>query len=138
MLITRTSPITGEATTLDINVSTELFETYLEGGTSVPNIQDLMVGLTGAEREFIMTGITAADWNRCISEVEIDTQLIPLDDLDFTVRTMNALKSIHVTTLGELASCKTSQLLQVKNFSKTVLTEVVELLTAYDLNLAPE
>ena len=138
MLITRTSPITGEATTLDINVSPELFETYLEGGTTVPNIQDLLVGLTGAEREFILTGITAADWNRVISEVEIDTQLIPLDDLDFTVRTMNALKSIHVTTLGELALCKASHLLQVKNFSKYSLTEVVEMLRPYDLHLASE
>ena len=58
MLITKTSPLTGMLNTMDIDV-TELQIAQWERGML---IQEAMPLLTRDEREFIMTGFTAADW----------------------------------------------------------------------------
>ena len=58
MIITKTSPLTGMLNTMDIDV-TELQIAQRERGML---IQEAMPLLTRDEREFIMTGFTAADW----------------------------------------------------------------------------
>ena len=58
MKITKTSPLTGMLNTMDIDV-TELQIAQWEQGML---IQEAMPLLTRDEREFIMTGFTAADW----------------------------------------------------------------------------
>jgi hypothetical protein len=58
MKITKTSPLTGMLNTMDIDV-TELQIAQWERGML---IQEAMPLLTRDEREFIMTGFTAADW----------------------------------------------------------------------------
>jgi hypothetical protein len=58
MIITKTSPLTGMLNTMDIDV-TELQIAQWERGML---IQEAMPLLTRDEREFIMTGFTAADW----------------------------------------------------------------------------
>jgi hypothetical protein len=58
MIITKTSPLTGMLNTMDIDV-TELQIAQWERGML---IQEAMPLLTKDEREFIMTGFTAADW----------------------------------------------------------------------------
>ena len=58
MIITKTSPLTGMLNTMDINL-TELQIAQQERGIL---IQEAMPLLTRDEREFIMTGFTAADW----------------------------------------------------------------------------
>lgn len=60
MLITKKSPLTGNLNTLDLDITTEQMERYLSGGEYVQNI---FPNLSGAEREFIMTGYTESDWN---------------------------------------------------------------------------
>lgn len=59
MLITRTSPFTNKVHSLDIDVTLEDIEAWQAGGL----IQDVMPHLTADEREFIMTGITAEEWD---------------------------------------------------------------------------
>ena len=58
MITTKTSPLTGMLNTMDIDV-TELQIAQWERGML---IQEAMPLLTRDEREFIMTGFTAADW----------------------------------------------------------------------------
>ncbi len=58
MIITKTSPLTGMLNTMDIDV-TPLQIAQWERGML---IQEAMPLLTRDEREFIMTGFTAADW----------------------------------------------------------------------------
>lgn len=59
MLITRQSLISGIIRTLEIPVTTEQLNTWQSGAY----IQDAMPELDPAQREFIMTGITADEWN---------------------------------------------------------------------------
>lgn len=58
MLITRKSMISGKVRTLDVDVTQEQVLTYLRGTM----IQDAFPHLSAADREFIMTGITAEEW----------------------------------------------------------------------------
>ena len=60
MVIERTSPITGERNFMNIDVTDEQIKLWKEGML----IQDAMPNLSDDEREFIMTGITPAEWSR--------------------------------------------------------------------------
>ena len=64
MLITRTSPFTGQEHTLDLPITEEQLEKW-QGGVL---IQNAMPHLTADEREFLMTGITAEEWNHAFGE----------------------------------------------------------------------
>ena len=58
MIITNKSTLTGNIHTLTIDVTMEQIIAWEEGEL----IQNAMPNLTPDEREFIMTGITAAEW----------------------------------------------------------------------------
>lgn len=59
MKITRRSPLTGEENTLDLDITQEQVDLYNSGASY---IQDIFPNLTPAEREFVKTGYTEADW----------------------------------------------------------------------------
>ena len=59
MLITKTSPFSGNTNVMEIDVTQEQIALW-ESGTL---IQNAMPHLTPDEREFIMTGITPAEWD---------------------------------------------------------------------------
>ena len=59
MKITRVSMFTGTKRTLDINVTQEQLNDY-ESGTL---LQVAFPNLSAADREFIKTGVTDAEWN---------------------------------------------------------------------------
>lgn len=61
MTVTKTSPFSGNVNTLDIDVTEEQIASWLGGEL----IQRAMPNLTADEREFIKTGITAAEWGDC-------------------------------------------------------------------------
>lgn len=70
MQITRTSMITGVTRTMDIPVTLEQLHQW---EVMNQNIQDVMPELTDDQREFIMTGITADEWDDAFAdEDEID------------------------------------------------------------------
>lgn len=56
--ITRTSQLTGQTHTLELDVTDEQMRAYENGAL----IQEALPALSAADREFIMTGITAAEW----------------------------------------------------------------------------
>ncbi len=58
MQITRTNPFNGEVNTLDIPVTEEQVQAYMNGAL----IQNAFPHLSADDREFIMTGITAEAW----------------------------------------------------------------------------
>ena len=58
--ITMASAATGSVNTMSINVTEEQLSYYAESGKC---IQDALPHLTCEEREFLMTGITPAEWN---------------------------------------------------------------------------
>jgi hypothetical protein len=58
MQITRTNPFNGEVNTMDVDVTDEQVQAYMDGAL----VQNAFPNLSADEREFIMTGITAEYW----------------------------------------------------------------------------
>jgi hypothetical protein len=58
MKLTRISPLTNRATTLDLDITPDQLDAWAQGML----IQQAFPHLTPAEREFIHTGYTAEDW----------------------------------------------------------------------------
>lgn len=65
MKVTRTCIITGEAHTLDIDITAEQLAAVEAGAV----IQDIMPDVSRAEREFIKTGITPQKWRELFGEL---------------------------------------------------------------------
>ena len=59
MIITRKSPFTGNINTMDIPVTQQQIAHWNTGVL----IQDALPNFSADEREFIMTGITAKEWD---------------------------------------------------------------------------
>lgn len=62
---TRTSSFSGEVNSLDITLD---MGDYHEWAVAGSNIQRAMPYLTADEREFLMTGITAEEWEESFGE----------------------------------------------------------------------
>ncbi len=60
---------------------------------------------------------------------------IPIEDVDFSVRTFNCLKKESIDTLGELVQRTEAELLAIRNFGKRSLDEVIQRLDSYGLQL---
>ena len=58
MKITRTNPLNGGVNTLNIEVTDEQIQAYMDGAL----IQNAFPNLSADDREFIKTGITAESW----------------------------------------------------------------------------
>jgi hypothetical protein len=67
MQITRKSVISGIQRTMEIPVNPE---DYLAWQAGYGNIQDLMPYLSADHREFILSGITSAEWDAAFAEME--------------------------------------------------------------------
>ncbi len=60
---------------------------------------------------------------------------MPIDDLDLSVRSRHCLDSENIHTVGELVRRTEAELLKVRNFGKTSLTEIKKKLETMDLHL---
>jgi hypothetical protein len=69
MLIEQVSPRTGLLNVMDIDVTEEQLIDWRNGMLA----QEAMPNLTADEREFIMTGLTAEDWEAICGSVEEDS-----------------------------------------------------------------
>ena len=58
MKVTKASPFSGETNTLELDVTAEQLKAWQSGTL----IQEAMPNLSPDEREFLMTGITASEW----------------------------------------------------------------------------
>jgi len=61
MNITRTSPISKEENTMDLPITTDQINAWLNGDL----IQSAMPNLTPDQREFLISGITPEEWEKC-------------------------------------------------------------------------
>jgi hypothetical protein len=59
MHITRTSRLTGKTSVMDLNITQVQLDAWVDGEL----VQNAMPQLSAEEREFLMTGITAAEWD---------------------------------------------------------------------------
>ena len=66
MKITRTSPLTGKTHTREIAVTQSQLDAWKAGEL----IQVAMPGLTVPDREFLITGITADEWDLFVGDDE--------------------------------------------------------------------
>ena len=67
MKITKTSPFTGKVATLDLPITQERIDAWQNDNTMV---QEAFPELNADQREFLMTGITAEEWDHFIKEDE--------------------------------------------------------------------
>ena len=65
---------------------------------------------------------------------------LPIEDLNFSVRSYNCLKRQEIHSVGELAECTESDLLDIRNFGQKSINEVKIKLASLGLTLkdAPE
>lgn len=68
MQIKRTSPLTGKENVMEIAVTEEQLAAWRSGAL----IQDAMPQLSADEREFIISGLTRADWDSLWGEEDED------------------------------------------------------------------
>ena len=69
MKITRTSMFTGIERTLDLDFTAEQLAEWKNGAL----IQNAMPNLSAADREFVMTGVTAEEWHDEFGDEETDS-----------------------------------------------------------------
>ncbi len=70
MLVSRTSRISGEVHTLELDITSEQLDRIENRFGSKELIQDIVPHLSIDEREFLMTGITSEEWNKMFAEDE--------------------------------------------------------------------
>ena len=70
MLIAKTSSLTSRTHEMEIDVSEKQITLWMEGAL----IQDVMPNLSPDEREFIMTGITPAEWATTFGEEQLNAK----------------------------------------------------------------
>jgi len=63
---------------------------------------------------------------------------MPVEQLDLSVRTMNCLRRGGITTVGELISKKSKDLLKLRNFGQKSFQEIEERLKQMGISLAPD
>jgi Na+-transporting NADH:ubiquinone oxidoreductase subunit NqrF len=66
MQITKTSPVTGQSNTREIDVTEQQLIDWRNGAL----IQTVMPSLSKEDREFIMTGTTPEDWETMFADEE--------------------------------------------------------------------
>ena len=76
MLITRTSNVSGVTRTLDLPITQDQLNAWLNGAL----IQDAFPNLSDNEREFILSGISGEEWNQLFQEPTIGA--LPEDPMD--------------------------------------------------------
>ena len=73
MLIAKTSSLTSRTHEMEIDVSDKQIALWMEGAL----IQDVMPNLSPDEREFIMTGITPAEWDEAFAQSDVGPNYNP-------------------------------------------------------------
>jgi DNA-directed RNA polymerase subunit alpha len=70
-------------------------------------------------------------------EEEVRNKILdtPIEDVEFSVRTFNCLKKENINTLGELVTRSENELLNIRNFGKRSLEEVLERLAQHGMGL---
>ena len=68
MLITRTSPLTGKANVMDLDVTWDQMNEFASEKRRL--VQQIFPNLSQSEREFLKTGYTQEDWDTMFNDSE--------------------------------------------------------------------
>lgn len=68
MIVRRKSIITGQVAEMDLPVTEQQMEEFAKPGRRL--VQDIFPELSPEQREFLMTGITPAEWEQHMKEEE--------------------------------------------------------------------
>lgn len=68
MQVTKTSLLTGKTHTLELDITQEQFEESQRSIGMRRHMQDIVPHLSPDDREFLMTGTTAEEWNTVFPE----------------------------------------------------------------------
>lgn len=79
MKITRTSMLTGRTRTFDLDITEEQIDRYNRGAL----IQDAFPNLSDDEREFMMTGSTAEEWDDAFGHNPWHNTILEEEDEDY-------------------------------------------------------
>jgi hypothetical protein len=63
---------------------------------------------------------------------------MPVEELDFGVRTANCLKNANIRTLGQLAGKSETEILETRNFGRKSLDEMRDVLASFGLCFSKE
>lgn len=80
--------------------------------------------------------IVAEEAEAATAEVRNKVLDMPIEEVDFSVRTFNCLKKEGINSLGQLVARSEEDLLDIRNFGHRSLHEVTEKLSAFGLTLA--
>ena len=83
-------------------------------------------GLQPVESLFLTKAASAAESSAYVNK--------PVIELELSVRSRRCLQQLGVNTLGELARCSESDLMETKNFGQTSLSEIKRQLAIYGLS----
>lgn len=84
---------------------------------------------------------TFSDINVLVSKDEDITSKVltlPIEDMDFSVRSYNCLKRANINTVEDLVNKSKTDMLKVRNLGLKSIDEVVQKLETYGLSLRPE
>lgn len=87
---------------------------------------------------FVGFGTLPEDETTQEEEIERDLNeklLLPLSDLELSVRSANCLREAKITTMGELVTKTESEMLKYRNFGRKSLSEIEDLLRGMGLSL---
>jgi hypothetical protein len=79
MLITRTSPLTGNSHSIELDITEEQIAMYNNGAL----LQDAFPNLNSEEREFFKSGITPIEWKMMMTIMEDDDEEIDFFDDEY-------------------------------------------------------
>lgn len=85
--------------------------------------------------------ISVATWIKRVGKdslYSLSRRLGKIEQLDFSVRTMNCLRREGIATVGELVKHTESDLMAIPNFGRKCLQEVKHKLASMGLNLRSE
>ncbi|MCS4491395.1 DNA-directed RNA polymerase subunit alpha [Corynebacterium sp. ES2794-CONJ1] len=93
-------------------------------GDALASAGKTLVELFGLARE-LNDAAEGLEIGPSVQETEhIAAYNMPIDDLNFSVRSYNCLKRQEIHTVGELAECSESDLLDIRNFGQKSINEV--------------
>ena len=73
-----------------------------------------------------------------LNDLSLPEEKLTLDDINFSVRTKNALKVNNIKTLDQLLKCTESELLKTRAFGKKSMSELKDRLADFGLKLKDE
>lgn len=76
MKVTMTSLLSGKTRTRDIPITQGQLDSWKAGEV----IQDVMPNLSSADREFLMTGITASEWDEAFPKADYDDMFMTMEE----------------------------------------------------------